>query len=122
MADHGRPYSCPANSPRNSHFLPNALSPEDRGADPIPRSSGPASHASAHRQLYKAPIRSSAEMTTENYPLNGELEEIIEKMGDVRDTVEEILDDLTEIEEAQRMYRSRDAYDAPSYMDGNGEE
>lgn len=61
-------------------------------------------------------------MTTDDYPLNGELEEIIEKMEEVRDTVDEILDDLSEIEEGQRLYRSRDAYGVPSYLDTNGEE
>lgn len=61
-------------------------------------------------------------MTTDEYATNGELEEIIEKMGEVRDTVEEVLDDLTEIEEAQRLYRGHDAYDHSSYLEGNGDE
>jgi len=61
-------------------------------------------------------------MTTDEYATNGELEEIIEKMGEVRDTVEEVLDDLTEIEEAQRLYRDADDYNHPSYLESNGDE
>lgn len=61
-------------------------------------------------------------MTTDKYTGNGELEEIIEKMEEVRDTVEEVLDDLVEIEEAQRLYRDPDAYNHPSYLEGNGDE
>ncbi len=61
-------------------------------------------------------------MTTDKYAVNGELEEIIEKMEEVRDTVEEVLDDLTEIEQAQRLYRDANTYNHASYLEGNGDE
>lgn len=61
-------------------------------------------------------------MTTDEYAVNGELEEIIEKMEEVRDSIDEVIDDLAEIDEAQRLYRGPDTYDHSTYVEGNGDD
>ena len=61
-------------------------------------------------------------MTTDKDTGNGELEEIIAKLTDVRDSMEEILDELEEIEEAREGYHIDVPYGLP--LDGyyNGED
>ena len=61
-------------------------------------------------------------MTTDKYTGNGELEEIIAKLTDVRDSMEEILDELEEIEEAREVYRTDAPYGLPLDAGYNGED
>ena len=52
---------------------------------------------------------------------NGILDEIIEKMEAVRDSVEEVLDELEELDERRQYYGSESPYGMPLDEDYNGD-
>ncbi len=61
-------------------------------------------------------------MTTDKCTSNGELEGIIEKLEDARDSIEEVLTELEEVEEGQRFHRTDMPYDLAPDTEYNGDD
>ena len=61
-------------------------------------------------------------MTTDKCTSNGELEEIIEKLEDVRDSMDEVIEELEDVEAGQRFYRTDAPYGLTPDTEYNGDD